>query len=243
MATAQQNAEQAAADLVNLEARLKELDTDSVEKYRTRDKAAQAVDQISQRMDEIRARITDQEERLRSLRESHSGELEGERRIEREIARLRGELDAVVGSARNQFGFELAAPEFAEQNPDVLKTEATAELLQECRQKIDRLGPVNSLAVEEYERENTRLDGMLQQRDDLLKAKKTLEETIARINETAQARFLHTFEAVRTHFQRLFQEFFPAGEADLILSGQDLLEADITLVGEPVRQAVEVAVS
>ena len=139
----------------------------------------------------------------------------------------------MVSSARNQFSFELAAPDFAEQNPDLLKTEATAELLQECRQKIDRLGPVNSLAVEEYERKNTRLEGMLQQRDDLLKAKKTLEETIARINETAQARFLHTFEAVRTHFQRLFQEFFPAGEADLILSGQDLLEADITLWANP----------
>ncbi len=233
MATARQNAEQAANELVILEARLQELDTDSVEKYRTRDAAAQAVDQISQRIDGVRTQIAEQDERLHTLRESHSGELEGERRIERDIARLRGELDAVVSGARNQFAFELAAPDFAEQNPEILKTEATPELLQECRGKIDRLGPVNSLAVEEYDRENTRLEGMLQQRDDLLKAKKTLEETIARINETAQARFLHTFEAVRQHFQRLFQEFFPAGEADLILSGQDLLEADITLWANP----------
>jgi chromosome segregation protein len=38
---------------------------------------------------------------------------------------------------------------------------------------------------------------------------------------------------VRAHFQRLFQEFFGAGEADLILSGNDLLEADITLWANP----------
>jgi chromosome segregation protein len=159
--------------------------------------------------------------------------LEGEKRIELDVARLRGERDALLSSARTQFGFDLAAEDFVEQHPSVLDPDATPELLQEIRQKIERLGPVNPLAIDEYTSENTRLNTMVQQRDDLLKAKQTLEETIARINETAQARFLHTFESVRAHFQRLFQEFFPAGEADLILSGQDLLEADITLWANP----------
>jgi chromosome segregation protein len=218
---------------VELEARLKELDTTSIEKYRARDKAAETVDKSSQTLDAVRNQIAEQEERLRMLRESHSGELEGERRIELEMARLRGELDAVIHSAKTQFDFELTADDFAEQHPAVLQTESSPDLLQECRHKIERLGPVNSLAIEEHARENARLETMLQQRDDLLKAKKTLEETIARINETAQARFLHTFEAVRAHFQRLFQEFFGAGEADLILSGNDLLEADITLWANP----------
>lgn len=229
----EQNAEQAANDLVELERRLKELDSLSIKKYRARDKAAEAVDKSSQRLDEVRNQIAGQDERLHNLRESHSGELEGERRIELDIARLRGELDAVVNSAKSQFGFDLTAGDFAEQHPIVLQTETSPELLQECKHKIERLGPVNSLAIEEHARENARLEMMLQQRDDLLKAKKTLEETIARINETAQARFLHTFEAVRQHFQRLFQEFFGAGEADLILSGNDLLEADITMWANP----------
>ncbi|HEY3294347.1 MAG TPA: chromosome segregation protein SMC [bacterium] len=231
--TTEQNAEQAANDLVELEKRLKELDALSIEKYRERDQAAQTVDKASQQLDEIRNRIAEQENRLRNLRDSHSGELEGERRIELEIARLRGELDAVIHSAQAQFNFDLTAEDFVEQNPNILQTETSPELLQECKHKIERLGPVNSLAIEEHARENQRLETMLQQRDDLLKAKKTLEETIARINETAQARFLHTFEAVRSHFQRLFQEFFAAGEADLILSGNDLLEADITLWANP----------
>jgi len=74
---------------------------------------------------------------------------------------------------------------------------------------------------------------MLKNREDLLQAKATLEETIKKINETAEAKFLHTFEAVRANFQTLFLEFFPAGEADLILSGKDLLEADITMWANP----------
>ena len=230
---AERNAEQAAADLVNLEQRLREIDTLSVEKFRARDAAAQEVERISSQLDDQRIRIAEQEERLRQLRESHAGELEGEKRIELDVARLRGERDALLSNALTQFGFDLAAPDFEERHPSVLDPNATSELLQEIRQKIERLGPVNPLAIEEYANENARLDSMIQQRDDLLKAKQTLEETIARINETAQARFLHTFEGVRAHFQRLFQEFFPAGEADLILSGQDLLEADITLWANP----------
>jgi chromosome segregation protein len=233
LTSAEQHAEQAAQELVGLESRLREIDTLSVEKFRARDAAAQEVERIAAHLDDVRNRIAEQEERLRQLRDSHAGELEGEKRIELDMARLRGELDALLTSARTQFAFDLAAPDFAEQHPTALDPEATPELLQECRQKIERLGPVNPLALEEYAQENARLNSMIQQRNDLLKAKQTLEETIARINETAQARFLHTFEGVRAHFQRLFQEFFPAGEADLILSGQDLLEADITLWANP----------
>ena len=233
LTAAERHAEQAAQELVGLESRLREIDALSIEKFRARDTAAQEVERIAARLDEVRIRIAEQEERLRQLRDSHGGELEGEKRIELDVARLRGELDALLTGARTQFAFDLAAPDFAQQHPGVLDPEATSELLQECRQKIERLGPVNPLAVEEYAQENARLSSMIQQRDDLLKAKQTLEETIARINETAQARFLHTFEGVRAHFQRLFQEFFPSGEADLILSGRDLLEADITLWANP----------
>jgi chromosome segregation protein len=92
---------------------------------------------------------------------------------------------------------------------------------------------VNLLAVEEYDQENERLELMLKNREDLLKAKAALEETIRKINETAEAKFLHTFEAVRANFQTLFLEFFPAGEADLILSSKDLLEADVTIWANP----------
>ncbi len=233
LTNAERNAEQAASDLVGLESRLHEIDELSVQKYRVRDDRAETVDKISVRLDEIRNTVAEQDERIRNLRENHSGELEGSRRIETEVARLHGEVDALVNSARIQHNLDLPAENFVERHSDIADVEATSEILQELKQKIERLGPINSLAVEEYAQESARLDTMLAQREDLLKAKATLEDTIARINETAQAKFLHTFEAVRGHFQRLFTEFFPAGEADLILSGSDLLDADITMWANP----------
>lgn len=230
---AEQLAEQAAGELVQIERRLQEIDALSIEKYRLRDANAEAVDRIDRQLDEIRNAVSEQDQRLSDLRSAHSGELEGGRRVELEVARLRGELNALVANVRNQLSLDITAADFAAQHTTALEIDTNPEAAQELKQKIERLGPINSLAVEEYAAESSRLDTMLRQRDDLLMAKGTLEETIARINETAQARFLHIFESVRAHFQRLFQEFFGAGEADLILSGSDLLEADITLWANP----------
>jgi len=230
---AEASAEQAANDLIAVEARLREIDGFSLEKYRLRDEQTAAVDKIAVQLDDVRRQIAEEEQRLRDLRESHSGELAGGRRIETEVARLRGELDAVANTARLQWNIEVQGEDVEDVYSDLLHLQTSPEAVQELKQKIERLGPINSLAMEEYESENARLEAMIAQREDLLKAKRTLEDTIARINETAQARFLHTFEAVRSHFQRLFEEFFPAGEADLIISGSDLLEADITIWANP----------
>ncbi|MBI5059153.1 chromosome segregation protein SMC [candidate division KSB1 bacterium] len=226
------NRAQGESDLVGIRARLQEIDGQLLAKWKQRDHWTAVIDTASARVEELRGRTSAQEERLRTLRQTHDAELEGERKIELEIARLRGELDALLSSASSLHGLDLTAPDFVEQHPEVT-AESTGEQVQELRERIERLGPVNLMAIEEFETENTRLDSMLVQREDLLKAKRTIEETIQRINETAQAQFLHTFEAVRAHFQRLFQEFFPAGEADLVLSGQDLLDADITLWANP----------
>ena len=231
--SSERNAEEAANELTVLEKRLAELEQSLIENFRRRDELAQSTDKVGIRLDEVRNRIAEQEEHLKRQREAQAGELEGERRIELEIARLRGEIDALISNARNQYSLDVSAPDFAEQHQEELASEASPEIFQELKQKVERLGPINLLAIEEYEQENARLELMLKQREDLLQAKQTLQDTIARINETAQANFLHTFEAVRAHFQRLFQEFFVAGEADLILSGSDLLEADITLWANP----------
>lgn len=233
LTAAETSAEQAANDLIAIENRLREIDGLSVEKYRLRDEQAAAADKVAVRLDEIRVRIAEEEQRLRDLRETHSDELAGGRRIETEVARLRGELDAVANTARLQWNLDVQSEDIEAVYSDLLKLETSPEAVQELKQKIERLGPINSLAMEEYESESARLEAMIAQREDLLKAKRTLEDTIARINETAQARLLHTFETVRSHFQRLFEEFFPAGEADLIISGTDLLEADITIWANP----------
>ncbi len=197
-----------------------------------RDERFRIVDQAQVAKDAASGEVRAMEEQLKRLRTSREAAVDDQRKLEVAIAKIEGELESLIFTARNQYGLELGStdsPTLAEYR-DV---ETGTEKILELRSKIENLGTVNLLAVEEFDNETARLDEMLANRADLLAAKATLEETIAKINETAEAKFLHTFEAVRTNFQSLFTEFFPAGESDLILSGKDLLEADITMWANP----------
>jgi chromosome segregation protein len=233
MAANEQAAEQAANDIVKINARLFEIRDHLTDRFRIRDERAIEVDKAAIRLDQARATISTKEDFLRNLRANREEALEGERKISMTVARLQGELEALTTSAKHQYDLDPSDPEFAVRHPDLQTIETSAELVQDLKRKIENLGPVNLAAVEEYDQENARMEAMLKNRADLLEAKTTLEETIQKINETAEARFLHTFEQVRANFQGLFVEFFPAGEADLILNGKDLLEADITMWANP----------
>jgi chromosome segregation protein len=106
--------------------------------------------------------------------------------------------------------------------------------IDELKRKIRNLGPVNLMALEEYEQEKSRLDFLVQQREDLLSAEETLKETIQKINETARARFKEVFQQVRQNFKETFTKFFHGGEADLRLDEtQDVLESPIEIVARP----------
>jgi chromosome segregation protein len=102
------------------------------------------------------------------------------------------------------------------------------------RQKLGSMGAVNFLALEEHGREAERLMQLKSQYDDLLEAEKNLNDTIKEINTTAKRLFQEVFDQVRTHFKELFSILFNNdGEADLQLSGEDVLEAQIDIIAKP----------
>lgn len=104
------------------------------------------------------------------------------------------------------------------------------------RQKLNSIGDVNPLAIEEYKEEKERLDFYEEQIDDLEKAEKQLLETIHEINTTATERFNETFEEVRTNFQKVFKTlFFEDDYCDLLIEEdvEDPLEARIEIKAQP----------
>jgi chromosome segregation protein len=98
---------------------------------------------------------------------------------------------------------------------------------------VRRLGPVNLLAVEEFDEKSQRLDFMVTQRDDLVQAKDSLVKTIEQINRTASGMFMDTFALVQENFEKTFQVLFQGGECSLTLIGDDPLEADIDVLARP----------
>ena len=88
-------------------------------------------------------------------------------------------------------------------------------------QRIERLGPVNMLAIEEHAEQHERLTFLTGQRDDLERARNDLRAAIREIDQTATRLFLETFEAARENFRRIHQRLFEGGECDLRLGDPD----------------------
>jgi len=103
----------------------------------------------------------------------------------------------------------------------------------ELKDKLKRLGPVNLLAIEEYEEKSTRLTFLKEQFDDLIRARDSLHEAIAQINSTASNLFIETFRQVQENFQKTFLVLFQGGECSLTLVGDDPLECEIEIVAKP----------
>ncbi len=104
------------------------------------------------------------------------------------------------------------------------------------RQKLNGIGDVNPLAIDEYKEEKERLDFYEEQIDDLDKAEKQLLETIHEINTTATERFNETFEQIRVNFQKVFKTlFFEDDYCDLLIEddSEDPLEARIEIKAQP----------
>ncbi len=105
--------------------------------------------------------------------------------------------------------------------------------LSELREALYNIGPVNQMAVEEFEEVDRRFTSMNEQRADLVEAKETLEQTIKEINSIARRRFLETFKRVEGNFVELFKRLFNGGEASLALAEGDPLEAGIQIFASP----------
>ncbi|MFN1834897.1 chromosome segregation protein SMC [Balneola sp. MJW-20] len=120
--------------------------------------------------------------------------------------------------------------------PEDKSPEEAKERIGWLRQKLNKIGDVNPLAIEEYKEEKERLDFYEGQIQDLTDAEEKLLETIHEINETATARFNTTFERIRTNFQRVFKTLFHEDDyCDLIIEEdvEDPLEARIEIKAQP----------
>jgi chromosome segregation protein len=107
------------------------------------------------------------------------------------------------------------------------------ELLERTDRRIQRLGPINLAAIEEFEAQSERKVYLDKQNEDLEQALETLLGAIRRIDRETRARFKETFETVNRHLGELFPKVFGGGHAYLELTGEDLLDTGVSLMARP----------
>ncbi len=99
--------------------------------------------------------------------------------------------------------------------------------------EIALLGAVNLAALDELTQAQERFDYLAAQSTDLAEAVATLEDAIRRIDQESRARLKETFDAVNGHLDELFPQLFGGGQARLILSGDELLDAGVQMFAQP----------
>ena len=107
------------------------------------------------------------------------------------------------------------------------------EKLEKVRKRIDRLGPINLAAIDEFKEQSERKEYLDAQLTDLNDALSTLEGAIRKIDKETRTRFRETFENVNAGFKVLFPKLFGGGHAYLELTGDDLLTTGITVMARP----------
>ena len=167
--------------------------------------------------------------------EGHSVDLSSQRLDEQRIALSREE---VVRRAEEELGLDCDGLLEDFEPEGELGTDAPLKALdREVRQmkgQLDRMGPVNMEALGELDEVSGRLEFLDEQIADLAKSKRTLNETIKRIEEESERLFLRTFQEVRGNFQRIFRQLFGGGKADVVLAeGEPVLEAGVEISARP----------
>ncbi len=210
--------------LVEIDIQNEKHEQERVQIWQSRDKLESQKQEMLQAFQELRDKINDLEEKTKEYRRKHDSTLEKSRQLELKINESHYKAESIREYALKEYSedVETAIPY---QDFDEHAAEERIEML---RLRIKNMGPVNPLAVQEYDEEKKRLDFLTQQRDDLLNAEKSLIDTIDKINQTAREQFLTTFKQIKENFEEVFRSFFENGEGTIELDAEaDPLEADI----------------
>ncbi|MCT4565032.1 MAG: chromosome segregation protein SMC [Maledivibacter sp.] len=100
--------------------------------------------------------------------------------------------------------------------------------------EIKKLGEVNISAIKEYEEVNERYSFLNSQKEDLTKAKESLNKVIKELENTMNKQFKKSFEEINENFSTIFNQLFNGGKAKLILEEKEnLLESNIDIIAQP----------
>ncbi|VXB93861.1 Chromosome partition protein Smc [Pseudomonas sp. 8AS] len=117
--------------------------------------------------------------------------------------------------------------------PPEASEKAWEEELERLAARIQRLGPINLAAIDEYQQQSERKRYLDAQNADLVEALETLENVIRKIDKETRNRFKDTFDQINAGLQALFPKVFGGGHAYLELTGEDLLDTGVAIMARP----------
>ncbi|MBM4030851.1 MAG: chromosome segregation protein SMC [Planctomycetes bacterium] len=217
---------QAAADIAAKEAEIRGLLARKDEVQRGRVEAENRRAELLEKLTALREELQANSARLREAQQQAQA-------LSLRISETELRTNDLVDKVREEHHQDLRELHKDYQEPEINWDELQGEV-DELRRKLDAMGTVNPLAIQEETQLDERLSFLTFQEQDLRKAKDQLQEVIRKVNRQSRQLFEQTFAAVRENFQTLFRKLFNGGKADIVLEPEvDVLEAGVEIIAKP----------
>ncbi|MGA9508905.1 MAG: chromosome segregation protein SMC [Candidatus Sulfotelmatobacter sp.] len=186
--------------------------------------------------DQLRARISEIDELLRNARQLLDQARDRRGELQATAAKLEADATHMAETCLNELGVErddlLADSTIVCVEGDELT--ARDRSYREMRAKLDAMGPVNMMALEEYRETTERHTFLDAQRKDLISSIENTTATIREIDEVSRQKFKEAFTKINENFQGTFKKLFGGGHAFMKLTDEEnSAESGIDVVASP----------
>ena len=172
--------------------------------------------------------------RLKELRETSQTAQKEVHSLEIDLTQKEDRVESFEEQILREYNLALGALSEEEVGADEYDEEERTALIEDYRKKLQRLGTVNLMAIEEYEALEERNKFLVAQEEDLQQARQTLLDVVERIDTTIRAMFMETFREVSENFKNYFRRLFNGGQARIyLLDEDDPLESGIEIEARP----------
>jgi chromosome segregation protein len=192
---------------------------------------------VDKELNDAREKVNQLAQQLRDLEKQRSM-LETEAQTVREsLEQIRIEQSSLQAHQAHHLE-EIQATSFSLENllqemPSEANITQWQERLAQIEERIRRLGAINLAAIDEYNASLERKTYLDSQDKDLCDALATLEEAIRKIDRESRERLRETFNKANDYFKELFTKVFEGGNAELELTGDELLNAGVVIRAQP----------
>jgi chromosome segregation protein len=202
------------------------------EAYAERQDMETALGEVEAQYFKVRGEINELENKIRQLSKTTQNGQVLINNLKDKLTDYKFKISSIAQRLQIEFNVDLLQATLSENVESEIELELKVEKL---KNRLENYGEINPLAVEAYNEIKERYDTISQQRDDVVKAKESLLQTIKEIEETATVQFLGAFERVRLNFIEVFRSLFTEDDnCDLILlDPQNPLESKIEIVAKP----------
>ncbi|MBI1357576.1 MAG: chromosome segregation protein SMC [Acidobacteria bacterium] len=206
------------------------------EQEQRRQTLAQRVAELTQILGSLRDGVTVVEQQLRAIRSQSDEERQALSRLELAVVRLESEHERLDELCRQELKRPVTELHAEASDADLSDEELSAaeETYRDVKDKIDKLGPVNVLALEEFEEAQNRQEFLETQQADLLTSIRDTQEAIHEIDSASRKQFQEAFEIINKSFQEVFKTLFGGGVGEMRLTDPDNVgESGIDIVASP----------